>query len=522
MLRVCVAALAEMSSHPYPLHSKPWFVPTCVAVFTLGLCAATLSPASNFDGYMVWRFCQRILQGIPYDESIWDHRTARFGVVVPALLVQAVFGTSLYSYYLVTSLTTAAAATATFVLGRALVNTWVGLLATASVLFSPVMCLYSDCQLTAELFSMTFVPLCLLHGYKYSQAGRTFDLWACSLWFGACYLAKETNLFFGPAVVWLLYRYAPRRWQTLLVFCSTNIALFVIETGLYRAFTAQRLGRASVILGNHLNNRPPIEEALPSVWHLFRRFTELRIDMALPIYVFLLGCVWLYVSRKRAAPGEPITMDKWAWLIIPTLCFLGITTFGVRSVNPLKLVQPFRDRYLLPSFGLQWIVIWALLDRHAALDALKRRFASLGPRSSWYVAAAAASLTLAGAHVGLRLMKRHAPTEERPFMVAVTAALESRTPMLAPPGDRKTMLFIQSFIWDRYQPAGWHVATLPNLREVMLPTNSELDAAQAEVALRGHLGQPILKTEYSYAYRAKPGVLAEQDFALGKQVVDKD
>src|SRR6187551_3483390 len=146
-----------MSYSPPALFSKSWFVPACVALFTLALCAATISPASNFDGYMVWRFCQRILQGVPYDESVWDHRTARFGVVLPALLVQAVFGTSVASYYLVTSLTTAAAATATFLLGRAVVNTWVGLLATASAMLSPVVCLFSDCQLTAELFSMTFV-----------------------------------------------------------------------------------------------------------------------------------------------------------------------------------------------------------------------------------------------------------------------------------------------------------------------------------------------------------------------------
>src|SRR5690606_3332198 len=167
-----------MSNHPPALVIRPWFVPACVLVFTLALCAATLSPASNFDGYMVWRFCQRILQGVPYDESIWDHRTARFGVVVPALGVQAVFGTSINAYYLLTSLTTATAATATFLLGRTVANTWVGVLAAFSLVLTPMVCWFSDCQLTAELFSMTFVPLCLRSGYLACKHGMRRDVWA--------------------------------------------------------------------------------------------------------------------------------------------------------------------------------------------------------------------------------------------------------------------------------------------------------------------------------------------------------
>lgn len=518
-----------MSSPSPAVSSKPWLLPTCVAAFTLALCVATLSPASNFDGYMVWRFCQRILQGIPYDESVWDHRTARFGVVLPALVIQAAFGTSIWAYYLITSLATTAAATATFLLGRAVVNTWVGLLATACLVLSPVVCLFSDCQLTAELFSMTFVPLCLLHGYRLCHGGRALDLWACSLWFAASYFAKETNLFFGPAVVWLLWKSAPRRWAALGVFCATNLTAFALETGLYRAFTEQRLGRASVILGNHLHNRAPIEEALPSFWHLFRRFTELRIDMALPIYVFLLAAVWLWSMERRAEPGQRARLAKVSWVILPSLCFLWITTFGVRSINPLKVVQPFRDRYLLPCFGLEWITIWALIDARSWLAPLQRWFAVQGRRGV-YVAAAASLATVLAAHVGLRAMRRHAPTEERAFNTSVEAALRARTPMIAPAGDRKTMLYIQSFIWDQYQPPDWQVATLPNQREVMLPLSTPapnpngdaLSGAAAEAVLRQELGKPVLRTEYSYAYRAKPAVLSEEDFKAGRQVVDKD
>lgn len=494
------------------MYAKPWFLPLCVAVFTLALCAVTISPASNFDGYMVWRFCQRILQGIPYDESVWDHRTARFGVVFPTLIVQAILGTSLGAYLVVTSITTATAAVATFVLGRSLVNTWVGLLATATVVLLPVMSWYSDCQLTAELFSMTFVPLYLLFAFRYSETGKMGDLWACSLLFGASYFAKETNLFFGPGVVWMLYRHAPRRWLTLGVFSATNIGLFLLETALYRAFTAQRLGRASVILGNHLNNRAPIEEALPSFLHLFRRFTELRIDMAIPVYVFFGACIWVYLRQRRG--------QLW-WAIVPALSFLFLTTFGVRGINPIKLVQPFRDRYLLPTLGLECIVIWAMVDALGWLDVAKRRFASLGSRGPALLFGASL-LTIGVSHAGLRLLKRYSPVEERPFREAVALALRDHTPMIAPAGDRKTMLYIQSFLWSEYRPRDWQVFTLPNQREVMLPVTSQLSEEAAIAALRTKLGARVLRTEYGYAYRAKPSELSEADFAVSRQVVDKD
>lgn len=494
------------------MSAKPWFVPLCVAAFTLALCAVTISPASNFDGYMVWRFCQRILQGVPYDESVWDHRTARFGVVFPTLLVQAIFGTSLGAYHVVTSLTAATAAVATFLLGRSLVNTWVGLLATATVVLLPVMGWYSDCQLTAELFSMTFVPLYLLFAFRYSETGKSGDLWACSLLFGASYFAKETNLFFGPGVVWMLYRHAPRRWLTLSVFSATNIGLFLLETALYRAFTAQRLGRASVIMGNHLHNRAAIEEVLPSLWHLFRRFTELRIDMAIPVYVFFGVCVWVWLRQRRG---------KLWWAIVPALSFLVLTTFGIRSVNPIKLVQPFRDRYLLPTLGLECIVIWAMVDALGLLDVAKRWFASLGRRGPALVFGATV-LTIGLSHVGLRLLKRYAPAEERPFREAVALALRERTPMIAPAGDRKTMLYIQSFLWSEYQPQDWQVFTLPNQREVMLPVAGLMPDEAAAAAFRSQVGSAILRTEYGYAYRAKPAVLSETDFAASRQVVDKD
>src|SRR5690606_2841851 len=147
--------------------------------------------------------------------------------VLPALGAQAIFGTSINAYYSITSLTTATAATATFLLGRTITNTWVGLLAALSLLLTPMVCWYSDCQLTAELFSMTFIPLCLRSGYLACAHGRRSDVWACALWFGASYFAKETNVFFGPAVVWLLFKHAPRRWPTVGIFCFTNIVLFL-------------------------------------------------------------------------------------------------------------------------------------------------------------------------------------------------------------------------------------------------------------------------------------------------------
>lgn len=482
--------------------SQTWFAPTCVAVFTLVLCAVTISPASNFDGFMVWRFCQRILQGVPYDESIWDHRTARFGVVVPALITQMVFGTSIAAYYTLTSLTTAAATTATFLLGRTVVNAWVGVAAALSVALLPMMSWFSDCQLTAELYSMTFVPLCLLYGYRYAQEGKSAQLWACAGLFGICYFAKETNVFFAPGILWLLFRGAPQRWKALAVFCGVNLALFSSETALYRLFTEQRLGRASVILGNHLNNRAPIEEPLPSLWHLFRRFTELRFDVALPIYLFLAACVWIYMRERRA---------KWSWVIVPALSFLFLTTFGVRSLDPIKLVQPFRDRYMLPALGLEFIVVWAVVDVWGLLDPFKRWLLSR-PRRGTLIGVAAALVTLCVAHVGLRALNRHAPSEEQPFRREVTRALEQGTPMIAPAGDRKTMLYIQSFLWQQYQPPHWQVFSLENQREVMLPVSELLSREQAAQTLREYIGRDVLNVRYNYVYRANSGVLEEKDF----------
>jgi hypothetical protein len=56
----------------------------------------------------------------------------------------------------------------------------------------------------------------------------------------------------------------------------------------------------------------------------------------------------------------------------------------------------------------------------------------------------------------------------------------------------------------------------------MLPVGEPLNGQDAEALLRSQLGRPVLRTEYSYVYRAKPSVLSEDDFKAVRQVVDKD
>lgn len=480
--------------------SRPWFVPLCLGVYTLMLCAATLSPASNFDGYLVWRFCTRILEGIPYDESVWDHRTARFGVVIPALLVQAVFGKSIWSYFVATSLATAAAAVATFLLGRKVSNQRVGSFAALAFVLTPVMVLFSDCQLTAEPFSVTFIGLCLWFGLRYCQSHQERDLWACAATFGACYLAKETNVFFGPGVVWLLYSQAPKRFKALSVFCGVNIGLFALETALYRLFTEQRLGRASVIMGNHLKNREAaVDEVLPSLWYLYRRYTELRLDMAIPLFIFAAIAVWFFVKSRR---------KSWMWVFVPAASFLLLTTFGVRSLNPVQVVQPFRDRYLLPVFGLAWVGIFAYLDATQFATRIEQRL--LSKRQLLPLALGAfCVISIGGSHLALRKMGRLVTKSEATFRQRVVEAMNRRVPILAAAGDRKTLLYVQSFVWNSYNEPGWRVVKTADLRQYMLPTDAQ--GNEALETLRSFVGQEVLQTGYDYRYWAKWDALTEAE-----------
>lgn len=475
-------------------------MPVCLGAYTLALCAFTLSPAANFDGYIVWRFCTRLLEGVPYDESVWDHRTARFGVVVPALFVQAVFGKSIWSYFIATSLATCAAVVATFVFGRRLVNTKVGLLGALAFLLTPMIVLYSDCQLTAEPFSVTFVALCLWFGLRHCQEHAPRDLWLCSVCFFALYLAKETNIFFGPALVWLLYAQAPKRYRAVSIFCGVNVGLFALETALYRGFTEQRLGRASVIMGNHLKNREAAaDELLPSLWYLYRRYTELRLDMALPLLLFVVIAVWFFVKSRRAS---------WMWLFLPAASFLLLTTFGVRSLDPVQVVQPFRDRYLLPVFGLSWLGIFLYLDYKGWLAEVQRRVALRETRRVWGVALFC-SVSIAGSHLALRKMGRLVTTSEASFRQRTREALERRVPILAASGDRKTLLYVQSFEWHEFNEPGWRVVKTTDKRQYMIPVNTA--SQDALTALATYVGREVLQTGYNYKYWAKWATLTPQE-----------
>jgi hypothetical protein len=292
-----------------------------------------------------WMSAKAIARGLPYPEL--SHRTTRYGVILPVALAQLALGSGPNVYYAMPILNCMLQAGLAYAIGRRLRGRITGFLAALALVLFPYM-IRAGSQVRPEVFSITYMLLAMLCFIEYLKRDKD-DLaplaWTV-FWLFISYEAKITNLFFVPGMMLaaLLYK---RRAGHAFAIGAALLALFLVETALYAAFTKYKFGELQIIMQNHFHSD---SFTVPTVLDLLRRYSPryLQAYWSLPFAAFAVVSA-LYFRRG---------MDKGlGGLILGSLSFFFFLTIAVKGLNPVTPAEAFINRYFSAALGPVFIVL---------------------------------------------------------------------------------------------------------------------------------------------------------------------
>ncbi len=323
-------------------------------VFTLLLRLLTLMMIhTGVDERDYWFSARRLLLGLPYDDI--QHRTIRFGVILPVLAAQALLGAHPNVYYVVPLLLSLAQVALVYRIALALGGRWAAILAALALAFFPYM-IRGGSQVRPDITSLTYILASLAFFLRYigEDAGKRRNLLLSSVLLFAAYQAKITNLYFVPgylAAILLLRR--SRRDAGL--FCLPLAALYGVEHLVLYLLSGEPLGHLGIILHHHLAS----DYTEPTTfWGLFQRYSPAK----LPWY-WMAVMVLAVPAAVRLWKRDP----RCAALALVASSFLLGITFAVARLRPVVPVEDFHHRYFLAVLGPL-----TLLDASLLADSLRR------------------------------------------------------------------------------------------------------------------------------------------------------
>ncbi len=336
-----------------------------------------------------WYAAKALSQGFPYPAL--THRTVRWAIILPVVVIQKIFGVHPNVYYVAPILNALCQTILLFALGTFLGGRRVGALAALFLIFFPYQ-IRAASQTRPEIFSITYMLLCaypLAVALRSSGNRRIRYLLASSFALFLAYETKITNLFFLPGIFAVLLFFGKQGWKTgirdCFVFGLPLLALFLAETGIYAAFTPFKFGQLSVIEANHLSS--DYAAPLHSYLEIFKRYTPRYLEAywQLPFVLFACACAPMLRKGRDAAIKS---------VAILGLSFFFFITFTITKTNPIMVAEDFINRYfcsVLPFvfIGVAWGAV-RLLDRIAPTVAGAWTFA--GPREYALICASLAVL----------------------------------------------------------------------------------------------------------------------------------
>jgi len=306
-----------------------------------------------------WMAAKALSQGVAFPAL--NHRTVRWGVILPVAIIQRVFGTHPLVCYVAPLLNDLLQVFLIFRLGTLIRRRVTGTLAALALVFFPYQ-IRAGSQIGPEIFSITYILLTvipLVRALRSSGGKRLAYLAASSLAMFFAYETKITSLYFLPGVFLALLLYAGKtRIRDCFAFGIPLLALYLAETGIYAVLTGYPLGQLSVIAANHFES---VNEApLRSLFDVFLRYSpkNLGLDWLVPFVAFALaGSYYLAKSRVKELRG----------VIVIALSFFFFITFTVKSLRPITMVELFINRYFYAVLPLVFVTV-----AYAAESALRR------------------------------------------------------------------------------------------------------------------------------------------------------
>ncbi len=239
-----------------------------------------------------------------------------------------------------------------FKTGELLSDSWLGIVSAVTVMLAtPV--IDASSQLFPSIFVCAYLFATVFALLKYVQNPRSnFYLPLVLVAFFCAYGAKVTSLYFLPAIL-LYLRYVTSTWRASLLFIIGFSSLFALEAVIIAYSSGEfvvtgRLG----YMGKHLGL---MEDKRYEFAGLFKRWNQL------PAYRYLLLLGALVISLFFARNWK---RHKLIFLLVLLLTFYVLAmTYAVTSLKPLRLVEPVRLRYTLPTLPLTILICFYGLMR---------------------------------------------------------------------------------------------------------------------------------------------------------------
>lgn len=311
---------------------------------------------TGIDERDYWYSAKAISQGSAIDYPYINHRTIRWGVIVPVAIQQIITGIHPNSYYVMPILNALAQTALLYMLGRRLFSRRTAVLAALALIFFPYQ-IRAASQVRPEIFSITYI-LAMVYfftGYLSSsvERERTRNLAVSSVMLFLAYQAKITNLFFMPGMfVLILFKNPGKKIRDCLIFGGIPLAGFITETVLYGLFAGYPLGHLQIITANHLIQM----ESISSFIEIFDRYRSpyLQAYWQLPFVLFAILAVYSLLKKR-----DEVRLKA---LIVPALSFFFFITVTISGIHPLRMAEPFINRYFSAVLPFVFLLICHYAD----------------------------------------------------------------------------------------------------------------------------------------------------------------
>ncbi|HPS56743.1 MAG TPA: glycosyltransferase family 39 protein [Spirochaetota bacterium] len=311
------------------------------------------------DAINYWVAAKQILSGI--NPSPWTHFNARFGIIIPLVFFQGIFGQHPLVASLLAMLFSFIQIFALYYLLKKMAGTSVACSATLLFIIFPDS-IRAGTQILPAVFSGAYVILSILFFYKYLDNERKslpFLLLSALMLF-LSYISTVTNIFFMPGFV-LLICLKEKRSRNIVIFCSFLLLLFICETLFYYFYSGIKTGIIGITMSTHLQGSNA-EKLLPLTFlQLFGRYLKLGLTWKILLLLFSFSSIVIFKSTEDI---------KKRGLVIITLSFFLFITFSIKSINPIVPAVLFHERYFVAALPMIFAVI-SIAFNHLSMDILK-------------------------------------------------------------------------------------------------------------------------------------------------------